>query len=217
MDVQAFRGIRMNCCRRGDAVGVIVVDVALVVGSYMIGMLPSAHYIAGRRGLDPTREGSGNPGATNVFRVAGRRAGVMVFAADMGKGAVATGVGLAVAGRPLAAVCWAAAVVGHVLPMTRRFRGGKGVATAGGGSFVLFGYLTIVGTAIFLVVARLTRKVSLASLSMAVSMACLILLSGVPLLEAVVVVGLTVLLIVRHQANIRRLLAGEEGTWKPGS
>ena len=120
-------------------------------------------------------------------------------------------------GRSLAAVCWAAAVVGHVLPAARRFRGGKGVATAGGGACVLFGYLTILGTAIFLLVARLTRKASLASLSMAVSMACLILLSGVPLLEAVVVVCLTVLLIVRHQANIRRLLAGDEGTWKPRS
>ncbi len=85
--------------------GVIVVDVALVVGAYMLGMLPSAHYVAGRKGLDPTREGSGNPGATNVFRVAGRRAGIIVFALDIGKGAVATGVGLAVGGRPLAAVC----------------------------------------------------------------------------------------------------------------
>jgi len=82
---------------------------------------------------------------------------------------------------------------------------------------VLFGFLTILGAAIFLLVARLTRKVSLASLSMAVSMACLILLSGVPLLEAAVVLCLTVLLIVRHQANIRRLLAGDEGSWKPGS
>ncbi|MBM16748.1 MAG: acyl-phosphate--glycerol-3-phosphate O-acyltransferase [Actinobacteria bacterium] len=215
--MQAFTGIRMNGSRRGDAVGVIVVDVALVVGAYMLGMLPSAHYVAGRKGLDPTREGSGNPGATNVFRVAGRRAGIIVFALDIGKGAVATGVGLAVGGRPLAAVCWAAAVVGHVVPVSRRFRGGKGVATAGGGACVLFGFLTIIGTAIFLLMARLTGKVSLASLSMAVSMACLILLSGVPILEAIVVVCLTVLLIVRHQANIRRLLTGNERSWKPGS
>ena len=103
--------------------GVNVVHVALVVGAYLLGTLPSAHYVAGRRGFDPTREGSGNPGATNVFRVAGTRAGMIVFAADMGKGAVATTAGLIVGGRSLATVCWAAAVVGHVLPVTRRFRG----------------------------------------------------------------------------------------------
>ncbi|MBP67342.1 MAG: acyl-phosphate glycerol 3-phosphate acyltransferase [Acidimicrobiaceae bacterium] len=217
MDVGASTGIRLNGSRRGDAVGVNVVHVALVVGAYLLGTLPSAHYVAGRRGFDPTREGSGNPGATNVFRVAGTRAGMIVFAADMGKGAVATTAGLIVGGRSLATVCWAAAVVGHVLPVTRRFRGGKGVATAGGGAWVLFGTLAAIGTVIFLVVARLTRKVSVASLATAVSMVLLIILSGVPLLEALVATALTVLLFVRHQSNVRRLIAGDEGSWGSGS
>ncbi len=197
--------------------GVIVVYILLIAGAYALGMLPSAHYVAGRKGLDPTREGSGNPGATNVFRVAGRRAGMTVFVADLGKGAVATAAGLAVAGRPLATACWVAAVLGHVLPATRRLRGGKGVATAGGGACVLFGFFTIVGMLIFFVVAGLTRKVSVASMVMAVSMATMIIFSGVPLGEALVVVGLTALVIVRHQSNIRRLLAGGERSWKSGS
>jgi len=82
---------------------------------------------------------------------------------------------------------------------------------------VLFGFFTIVGMLIFFVVAGLTRKVSVASMVMAVSMATMIIFSGVPLGEALVVVGLTALVIVRHQSNIRRLLAGGERSWKSGS
>ena len=110
----------------------------LVAVAYLLGTLPSAQLVAGRSGVDPTSAGSGNPGATNVYRTAGRRAGLVVFAADVGKGIAAVALGMAVAGRPLALACWVAATVGHVLPVTRRFRGGKGVATGGGGSIVLF-------------------------------------------------------------------------------
>ena len=86
----------------------------------------------------PTREGSGNPGATNVLRVAGRRAGAIALVGDLLKGAVPAAVGWAVGGHGLGVACGVAAVVGHVLPATRRFRGGKGVATAAGMAVVLF-------------------------------------------------------------------------------
>ncbi len=191
----------------------IVVHLAVVAGAYLLGTLPSAHWVAGRRGLDPTREGSGNPGATNVFRVAGRGAGLMVFAADLGKGAVPTVVGLALGGRSLALACWAAAVVGHVLPVTRRLRGGKGVATAGGGGWVLFPLLTLVATVVFFTVAGLTRKASLGSLAMAAVMPWLVVWSGAPVVEVLVAAALAGLVVVRHQANIRRLLSGREGSW----
>ena len=96
----------------------------LVAVAYLLGTLPSAQLVAGRSGVDPTSAGSGNPGATNVYRTAGRRAGLVVFAADVGKGIAAVALGMAVAGRPLALACWVAVPVGPVLPVTRRGRGG---------------------------------------------------------------------------------------------
>ena len=67
----------------------------VVLAGYLLGTLPFAHLIAARRGVDPTAEGSGNPGASNVYRTAGRRAGAAVLACDALKGAVAVGLALA--------------------------------------------------------------------------------------------------------------------------
>ncbi len=163
----------------GDAGVVSPVWIAPVVVAYLLGTVPSAHLVAGRRGLDPTKAGSGNPGATNVYRVAGRRAGLVVFAADAGKGALATGLGLLVGGRTLGVACWAAATVGHVLPLTRRFRGGKGVATAGGGSWVVFPVVALCCSVLFALVARMTGKASLGSLAIAVVLPVLVAVFGV--------------------------------------
>src|SRR5207249_3926010 len=113
-------------------------DALLAVPAYFLGTFPAAQVVSQRAGRDPTREGSRNPGASNVYRLAGRRAGLAVFAGDLAKGLVAAGVGLAVGGRPLGMLCGAAAVLGHVFPVTRGFRGGRGVATAGGLALVLF-------------------------------------------------------------------------------
>jgi glycerol-3-phosphate acyltransferase PlsY len=104
------------------------VEVLVVALGYLLGTIPTAELVGRRAGHDPTLEGSGNPGASNVFRTVGARAGALVFAGDVVKGMVATGIGLAAGDRMLALVCGAAAVVGHIAPVTRRFRGGKGVA-----------------------------------------------------------------------------------------
>src|SRR3954469_18761612 len=98
---------------------VVVVGVLLVALGYLLGTLPTAMAVGRRLGRDPTLEGSGNPGATNVYRTAGRRAGLLVGAVDVLKGAVPTAIGYTIDGRPLATVAWIAAVAGHVLPLTR--------------------------------------------------------------------------------------------------
>ncbi len=182
----------------------------LVAVAYAVGMLPSAQLVAGRRGVDPTAEGSGNPGATNVYRTAGRRAGLTVFVADAGKGAVATGLGLAVGDRSLGLACWAAATLGHVLPATRKFRGGKGVATGGGGSLVLFPLVGVSVTALFALVARISGKVSLASIVIAVALPAGVAATGRGWCEFLVAAGIAALVLVRHEGNIRRLVSGEE-------
>lgn len=185
--------------------GLVAVSLA-----YLVGMLPSAQLVARRVGRDPTSEGSGNPGASNVLRIAGRRAGAAVLALDAGKGAVPTGLALAASGRPLAAACWAAAALGHVFPVVRRFRGGKGVATVAGGAVVLYPLLSVGFLVVFVAVAAIGRRPSPASLTIAVLLPVAVAATGRPGWEVAVAGGLAALVIVRHAGNIRRLLRGEE-------
>jgi glycerol-3-phosphate acyltransferase PlsY len=190
------------------------VNYLVVVIAYVLGTLPSAQVVAGRSGVDPTSAGSGNPGATNVYRTAGRRAGLVVFAFDVGKGVVAVLLGMAIAGRPLALACWVAATVGHVLPVTRRLRGGKGVATGGGGSIVLFPVLAVGVIALFALVARVTGKASMGSIAIALALPVAVAAAGNTTREVLVAAAISALVLVRHVANIRRLLTGEEGSWR---
>ena len=184
----------------------------LIVGlAYIVGMIPSAALIGGLAGVDPSAEGSGNPGASNVYRLAGRRFGFFVLAADVAKGALPVAIGLGIDGRPLAFGCWVAAVLGHIFPAVRKFRGGKGVATTGGGVFVLFPLIGVGLLLVFLAVFQLAKTASIASLTLAVLLPVLVALSGRPTWEGVVAVVLAVLVLIRHQSNIRRILAGNEG------
>lgn len=103
---------------------------------YVAGLLPSSDLVA--RGVDPRRQGSGNPGAANVAALAGKRAGSAVFAMDMGKAVVAGQLGRAIAGPPVANLAASAAVLGHCFPAHHGFRGGKGVAASFGQMLATF-------------------------------------------------------------------------------
>lgn len=109
----------------------------LVPVAYLLGTFPSAIMVARSKGIDITTVGSGNPGASNIARTLGAKWGIAVFAMDALKGAVPAAVGLLLDTRPGAYVLVAAAVLGHMYPVTRGFRGGKGVATLGGATIVL--------------------------------------------------------------------------------
>jgi len=169
----------------------------------------------GRRlGRDPTREGSGNPGATNVYRTAGRRAGLLVGVIDVAKGALPAAAGYLIDGRPLATVAWLAAVAGHVLPVTRQWRGGKGVATAAGGAAVLHPLVAPALAAVFAIVARVSGRASIGSLAIAVLLPVGVAITGRPAWEVIAAAALGLLVVVRHGANVRRLLAGTEQTYR---
>ncbi|HIL45535.1 MAG TPA: glycerol-3-phosphate acyltransferase [Acidimicrobiia bacterium] len=193
----------------------MLVNVVLIAAAYLLGTFPSAHLVAGRVGMDPTKEGSGNPGATNVYRIAGRRPGVVVFFLDFLKGLVAATAGLALDGRPLGVACWVAATVGHVVPVTRGLKGGKGVATSAGGAVVLFPLPAAGGFALFFLLAQVTKKVSLGSISVALAMPLLLVLTGRPANEVWGTAALGLLIVARHHRNIRRLLNGTESSWSP--
>ena len=186
------------------------VAVACVVASYLAGTFPTAALVGRWRGVDPTRSGSGNPGATNVLRTAGRRAGAVTLVGDLAKGAVAVGGGWVVGGHGLGVACGLAAVSGHVLPVTRGFRGGKGVATAAGMAVVLFPLAAAVAGAVFAVVVGVSRTVSLASVAAAATLPVVVAAMGAPGPEVAALAAGAALIVWAHRQNVVRLVHGDE-------
>jgi glycerol-3-phosphate acyltransferase PlsY len=179
---------------------------------YLVGAIPFGFLVARRRGgVDIRRTGSGNVGATNVFRSAGVRAGLMTAALDVAKGAGAVFAARAATGSVDAgAVAGVAAVAGHAYPVWLGFRGGKGVATAFGAFTVLAPLPALVVLAIFGVLVRVTRYVSVGSVAAAVSLVPLVYICAGPpaTTRAAFVSGC--LILFTHRSNLARLLAGSE-------
>jgi glycerol-3-phosphate acyltransferase PlsY len=180
----------------------------LVPVSWLLGTFPSAVLVARAHGRDVTQEGSGNPGTTNILRMLGWRAAVLVFACDFAKGAIAAALGYWVGDRVGALVLGAAAILGHTFPLYRK--GGKGIATGAGVLLVLYPLIVVLLAPVWFLVARVLHKASLASLVCTVAFPIAVAVAGYDLWEIVVLSALAVLVIARHSANIRRLLRREE-------
>jgi acyl phosphate:glycerol-3-phosphate acyltransferase len=190
--------------------------LSALVGAYLVGSLSFAVIFSRAMGLaDPRSYGSKNPGATNVLRSGNRKAAVLTLAFDALKGYVPVllcliygpRVGL---GETAAAFVGLAAFIGHLYPVFFRFQGGKGVATAAG---VLMGINPILGLATllsFALVLAFTRYVSLASIVAAAFAPFYQALIWGPELWLLALVAMALLLVWRHEANIRKLLAGTE-------
>ncbi len=188
----------------------------VVVAGYLLGTFPTAALVGRVTGIDPTAEGSGNPGATNVFRTSGRGAGIAVLAVDLAKGALAAAIGLAVGGQLLGVASGAAAVLGHVAPVGRGFRGGKGVATGAGMAIVLYPGLSIVLGLAFALMVVLTHRSSVGSLVLALLLPIGVAATGHSGTEVLITAGVSLLVIARHHENIRRLIRREEAPVRPG-
>lgn len=166
--------------------------------------------VARASGVDITTAGSGNPGASNVSRTLGWKRGVLVFALDATKGAVAASVGWGLDARVTGYVCVAAAALGHMYPITRRFQGGKGVATVGGAMFVVQPIVAAVLLGVWFAISRITAKASIASLAIIVLLPIGAAIAGAPGWEIAAIVGLGALVMAKHVPNIKRLLRHEE-------
>lgn len=183
----------------------------LVIPAYLLGTFPSAVMVARSRGIDITKVGSGNPGASNVSRVMGRTWGVLVFALDALKGIIPALVGTFVVGEDKVAYALiAASVLGHMFPVTRRFKGGKGVATMAGAMFVMQPAISAILGVVWIVVLKLTKKSSVASIALIIGLPVLALLFHVPGWEIATMIAINALLLLRHGSNIKRLLRGTE-------
>lgn len=186
--------------------------VVLIAFSYVLGTFPSATLIARANGVDIATFGSGNPGASNVTRALGWRKGVWVYILDALKGAIATGVALAIDGRPLAYWCGAAAIVGHMFPVFRRFRGGKGVATGSGVLLVLYPIIAPFAVGVWWLVSRVTGKAAVGSVVAIGLVPVGMALLGQPAWEYAAAGGLCLLILAKHWRNFRRILRREEPT-----
>lgn len=182
----------------------------LVIPAYLLGTFPSAVMVARSKGVDITKVGSGNPGASNIARQFGTTWGVVVFVLDALKGAIPALVGVLLDDRPIALAVVAAAVLGHMFPATRGFKGGKGVATMGGATLVLqpLGFLILLG--LWFVTRKLSGIASIGSLAIALGLPIVTAIIGAPWWEVVSLALIAALVMVRHTSNIKRLLRGSE-------
>jgi len=191
--------------------------LGFVAAGYLLGSIPFGFLLARRvAGVDVRRTGSGNIGATNVSRAAGRKIGALTLVLDAAKGAVPAAAAAAALGAPGSPGPWAAATglaafLGHVFPVWLRFRGGKGVATAFGVFLALSPPAALVALAAFAGTYRATRIVSAGSLAGAAAGTLTVaFLEHGDSPTTRTALAILVLVVVRHRTNIARLLRGEE-------
>lgn len=186
-------------------------EILIIVFAYLLGSVPTGYILGSWAGIDVRKAGSGNIGATNVARVIGKRQGILTLIADVAKGFIpvflATHLGLS---SGLIALTGVAAFLGHLYPVFLKFRGGKGVSTALGVFLGVAPWATAVLAVIFTVAMLTSRTVSLSAMIAAAAAPIALWWFSYPAVFVAMSVVLALLIIWRHRANIRRLLAGTE-------
>lgn len=194
--------------------------IVLYALAYLLGSLPFGYLVGRANGIDITKVGSGNTGATNVYRALGKKAGLLVFVLDVAKGFLPVFVArMLLKGDPdfdTHSVCvGVTAVLGHSFSPFLKFKGGKGVATGLGVLAAIAPLVAGIGLGTFIVVLAIWRIVSLSSICACVAVIASLFASRQPLVVSSVFGLVAFFVIVRHHANIKRLLKGEEPKIKP--
>lgn len=191
---------------------------AALIASYLIGSIPTALIVGRIVGKIDIREaGSGNAGATNIYRLFGLKPYLVTLSVDIfkGYGAVAFiaqyGAGI-VPEQRAALLCGVFAILGHIWTVFARFKGGKGVATGGGAMLGLAPGAAFAAICVYLVVSLSTKYVSLGSMLAALSLPVFMLLiePGIDRLVLIIACGLAILIIYTHRGNIEKLIQGKE-------
>lgn len=186
----------------------------LALGGFALGSIPFGVLVGRRRGVDVTRQGSGNIGATNVARTAGKRAGVIVLLCDIAKGAAPL-LAYRYALEPPASVWWLipvglAPVIGHCFSPWMKFRGGKGVATSFGVFVVADPLAALVAVGVFALLYAAFRVVSISSMLGSIAVVATAALAGRPAETIALAGAVTALIVVRHHENLRRIVSRSE-------
>ena len=186
--------------------------VLVLLGAYIIGSIPVGLIIGNVFWKkDLRRYGSRNIGATNAWRVLGRKAGILVFILDFLKGQLGVMLGACVIGTPVALVLGGFfAVIGHVFPIFAGFHGGKGVATGLGVLSILMPKVMLIVLIVWLILTLLTRYVSIASVFAAVLAPILAGAFKEPLAYSAFALAAAVVIVWRHRENLKRLREGRE-------
>lgn len=188
-------------------------QILFSIAAYLFGAIPFGLLVAKSRGVDIRTQGSGNIGATNVFRVLGKGWGIFTFVLDALKGFIPAFVFPRMAGLdPEWGVLFGiAAILGHSFPVYLKFKGGKGVATSAGMLLGVAPMAVLVGFVCWVLCMVISRIVSLSSIVAAIAVAVAVwVLDPTALVVNVALTTLAVLVIWLHRANIRRLLNGTE-------
>ena len=194
--------------------------MVIAVAAYLLGSIPTGYLVARARGIDIRAVGSGNIGATNVFRMVGIMAGVFALVVDGLKGYAActwlcdwvlTLLGSPTTNTELCRIlAGLTAVLGHNFTCWLRFRGGKGIATSAGAYFALAPLAAGIALGMWIIVLALGRYVSVASIAAAVALPTAVWLTPNSLTLRIVTTALGLLAICKHKGNIQRLLNGTE-------
>jgi acyl phosphate:glycerol-3-phosphate acyltransferase len=206
------------------------VYILVALGAYSLGSIPSGFLVGRARGIDIRQMGSGNIGATNVFRILGKKAGILVFCMDALKGFIAcrtlpwlvSGLFPGPAGEPPVALepltVWAGlfVIVGHIYTLWLRFKGGKGVATTAGVLTALAPLAFLIAFGLWLVVLLATRYVSAASMTAAVFLPFIVWGTGGGKYHIALITVVSLLALIKHRSNYQRLRLGTESRfeWK---
>lgn len=186
-------------------------EIIVALFSYLIGSIPTGFIIGKLAGIDVRTAGSGNIGATNVARVMGKGRGLLTLLADVAKGFVPVFAAQQMVFSDTAvAVIAGAAFLGHLYPIFLKFRGGKGVATAFGALLAVAPQVTLILIAVFIFAALPSRIISLGSLGAALAAPILFWFFSYSAPFVALTVFLAAMIVIRHHANIKRLLDGAE-------
>ncbi|HBO87643.1 MAG: glycerol-3-phosphate 1-O-acyltransferase PlsY [Pontiellaceae bacterium] len=185
----------------------------LMVAAYFLGAIPFGLIIARSKGVDIRAHGSGNIGATNVYRVMGKSWGLFTFFLDALKGFIPAYFFVEWSGshESFSVYCGLMAIIGHSFPIYLRFKGGKGVATSAGMLLGVAPYAMGIGLISWMVLMVLFRYVSLASILATLMVSVTVWIRDAqPLISQCLITLLSLLIVWLHRANIERLLKGTE-------
>lgn len=190
--------------------------IALIIG-YLLGGIQTAILYGKKKGVDITKYGSGNPGATNTFRVMGKKSAFLVFIGDSLKAVIAILLSnLLFEMNPLVIGLYAGigAIIGHSYPLYFHFKGGKGIATTAGILLILDWRIFLIAAALFICVFSFTKIVSVSSLILTASIPIqfYFFYKNEPHINEIICLGIVITLITfyRHRENIKRLIKGTE-------